>query len=154
MSQDGGYCCAPIIHYVSSLFPCQLSHKSWFSSERPAALARLCFLWICTEGDLSGQRGSVSTRFTHRGYWWLQWSWAELWTVLSTVQRCLFKACAISVQGAPRSWSKHFLKNCNHSGLRPTKMIRRKVNIFVLFYIKQKKKFHLTFYCFVKVSFS
>lgn len=70
-SQDGEYRCTPITHRVSSISPCQLPHKPQFSSVCPAALALLRFLGICVERDLSGQKGSVRAKFTHKSYWWL-----------------------------------------------------------------------------------
>lgn len=53
---------------VSSISPCQLPHKPPFSSACPAALALLRFLGICAEGDLSGQKGSVRAKFSHRSH--------------------------------------------------------------------------------------
>lgn len=92
--QDGGYCCAPITRHVSSIFPCQLPNKLWFSSLRPAALASFHFLCISTQGDLSPQRGSVSARFIDERYWWLPrrwiWSYQQRKGVSFKVQSCWF----------------------------------------------------------------
>lgn len=92
--QDGGYCCAPITHHISSIFLCQLSNKPWISSLCPAALALFHFLCISTQGDLSEQRGSVSARFTHKDYWWLPWCWI-----------CLISTAKVSLQ---KSRVSHF----------------------------------------------